>query len=263
MVTIVNSRPRTAQSASPLHERVRLIFPGQSMTDIDLVGWSFRLCQSFLQRPLIQAFSQCRRTNAQAISPFLKTQSLITKSDHPIVALVARLLTGRCPAAIFRLVIALRVWMAIQAFTGRLFSHVREEVCKGTPTFTDSDSRSAVLRIGAMLRVCAASDHARPRVVRRAHACTRGVAVLRRALRCHFALQAATRPRNAMTQGNARDALFCATSTTTPPLRLPFDSIFSAAEHGPAPEGLSSHINYSFHDSTLIIDLLLRQRNLS
>jgi hypothetical protein len=88
--------------------------------------------------------------------------------NHPIIALIVRLLRWSRPSAIGRLIVAVSILAFNRVRLRRLESHVRQEIPKITPSFADSNSAPAIVWIKISTGIRAALKHICPSAVFRA-----------------------------------------------------------------------------------------------
>jgi len=76
----------------------------------------------------------------------------------PVICLLR---TGR-PAAVAKLVVAVRIRISVKACSGRPFSHVFEEVLEGLPALADADAATSISIISLIILIGASRGHRRP-----------------------------------------------------------------------------------------------------
>ena len=125
--------------------------PAASMTFVE---------QGWIVRP--QAAQQRCVTDAAAVSGFNRGETAPRGIDPAVTPGVPRLHDSRCPAAVSRLIAAIVVNAFQRHSAGRARTNVENEVLKIAPSLTDTNSSTAIPRIGFVIRVCASLIHSEP-----------------------------------------------------------------------------------------------------
>lgn len=124
--------------------------------------------QKSLGRPTTtQAVEKGVVRDASFFGPVAQWQSLAVEF-HPLrTSFVSRLLTNGCPSAISRLIVAIVVWITIQAVTfARALAHVRQKLVEGMkPPLAYSNATPAICGILRVAYSEASAFHIQPSVI--------------------------------------------------------------------------------------------------
>ncbi len=186
--------------------------------------------------------------DAEVATDRSEASSKTANSHDTIIPSVVALLKPTSPTAVARFVSSIVV-NTFNGQTARTFSHILQEVHKGTPAITDSESSSAVIMKGRVVRISTTIKHCSPLPISKA--------VRHTVLDCSCISTSTTFATRSLYQGDVENRSDYATSAfdyaraSCSSTRQTMDR--AVAENFPVAKGASDNRDFSRHNGLIVV----------